>query len=367
MRILQIGKFYPIRGGVEKVMWDLTCGLSALGIDCDMLCAHLENDVKEIDLNEHGRVICVPAITKKASTMIAPSMIKYMREHCNEYDIVHIHHPDPMACLALKLSGFSGKVIVHWHSDIISQKLGLGLYRPLQNWMLRRATKIIGTTPIYVQQSGELQKFKDKLDYVPIGIKPMKFDEEKASKVRKKYDGKKIVLSIGRLVPYKGYGYLIGAMQYLSEDYHLIIGGEGPLKNDLINQIDMLGLQDRVTMAGYVPEEDLSVLFGACSIFVLSSIMKTEAFGIVQLEAFSCGRPVVATKIPESGVPWVNEDGYSGLNVPIKNSKAIADAIVNICGGDYWYFAKNALDRYNKVFTYGKMINKIKNIYEKIL
>ena len=90
MKVLQLGKFYPIRGGVEKVMWDLTSGLSARGIDCDMLCAELEKD-EIIHLNEHGRVICRKAWMKKAATMIAPKMITWLRKHQGEYDIIHVH------------------------------------------------------------------------------------------------------------------------------------------------------------------------------------------------------------------------------------------------------------------------------------
>lgn len=107
MKILQIGKFYPIRGGVEKVMLDLTEGLSERGVDCDMLCASETPQV--IELNGHGRVVCVKALAKWAATMISPGMVHWMRRTCREYDVVHIHHPDPMACLALFLSGYRGK------------------------------------------------------------------------------------------------------------------------------------------------------------------------------------------------------------------------------------------------------------------
>ena len=96
MKILELGKFYPIRGGVEKVMWDITVGVSERGVDCDMLCACEESKV--IRLNEHGRVFCVRSLAKVAATMISPAMILWLRKHCKEYDIIHIHHPDPMAC-----------------------------------------------------------------------------------------------------------------------------------------------------------------------------------------------------------------------------------------------------------------------------
>ena len=102
MKILQLGKFYPIRGGVEKVMLDLTEGLSAHGVECDMLCAafHKKGFVRQ--LNSRGRLFVVNALANKSSTMISPAMIGKMRRMAAEYDIVHVHHPDPLAALALR-------------------------------------------------------------------------------------------------------------------------------------------------------------------------------------------------------------------------------------------------------------------------
>ena len=382
MKVLQLGKFYPIRGGVEKVMWDLTRGLSDRGISCDMLCATLKSDPvdppdqarctvttegKVIRFNEFGRVICVPALTKKAATMLSPAMVHWLRRHAAGYDIIHIHHPDPMAALALRLSGYRGRVILHWHSDILSQKFLLAFYRPLQSWLIRRADKIVGTTPVYVQESPALQGVQDKVCCVPIGIQPLHFEENAALAVRNRYPSKKIVLSLGRLIPYKGYSTLIDAAALLDEDYQVLIGGMGPLQGELQEQIDALGIPERVKLLGYVPDEELPALFGASDVFVLSSVMKTEAFGIVQIEAMSCGKPVVATRIPESGVAWVNEDGVSGLNVEPGNAEALAEAIRRICDDqETWQrYAEGARMRFEQVFTADKMIDKMADIYEK--
>ena len=381
MKVLQLGKFYPIRGGVEKVMWDLTRGLSDRGISCDMLCATLKSDPvdppdqarctvtpegKVIRFNEFGRVICVPALAKKAATMLSPAMVRWLRRHAAEYDIIHIHHPDPMAALALRLSGYRGRVILHWHSDILSQKFLLAFYRPLQSWLIRRADKIVGTTPVYVQESPALQGVQDKVCCVPIGIQPLHFKENAALAMRNRYPSKKIVLSLGRLIPYKGYSTLIDAAALLDEDYQVLIGGMGPLEGELRGQIDALGIPERVKLLGYVPDEELPALFGACDVFVLSSVMKTEAFGIVQIEAMSCGKPVVATRIPESGVAWVNEDGVSGLNVEPGNAEALAEAIRRICDDEATWqrYAEGARMRFEQVFTANKMIDKMTDIYE---
>ncbi len=382
MKILNLGKFYPIRGGVEKVEWDMTVGTSERGIPCDMLCATLKSDPvdppdqprctitpegKVIRLNDFGRVICVPAITKKAATMISPAMIRWVRRHCKEYDIIHIHQPDPMATFALWLSGYKGRVIVQWESDILSQKVLLALYKPLQSWLIRRAELIICTAPVYMRESAFLQDVQDKVTCVPIGILPIKTDENATSAMRNRYPGKKIVLSLGRLVPYKGFEYMIAAAAHLGDDYQVLIGGKGPLQESLQAQIDSLDLQDRVKLLGYVPDEDIPALYGACDVFVISSIMKTEAFGIVQIEAMSCGKPVVSTRIPHSGVPWVIEDGVSGLNVEPRDPEAIADAVRRICEDPQTWraFSEEARKRFDRMFTAKMMIDKMIDIYER--
>ena len=364
MKVLQLGKFYPIRGGVEKVMWDLTSGLSARGIDCDMLCAELEKD-EIIHLNEHGRVICLKAWMKKAATMIAPKMISWLRKHKDEYDIIHVHHPDPMACLALRLSGYKGRVILHWHSDILKQKTLLKFYAPLQRWLIHRADTIIGTTPVYLKESPYLQDVQEKTVAVPIGIKPVTFDEELVREWKQRYPGKKLVVSIGRLVPYKGYTYLIQACQHLGDDYQVLVVGDGPLMDNLLGEVQEYGVQDCIHFLGYVEDEEMHALLAASDLFVMSSVMKTEAFGIVQIEAMSLGKPVIATRIPESGVSWVNADGVSGLNVPIRNPQALAEAILSICTDEklHGQFSEGAKSRFHENFTLEGMIDRTIKIY----
>ena len=365
MKVLQLGKFYPIRGGVEKVMEMLTEGLSARGMDCDMLCASFDGkkELQVIPLNEHGRIIVVPTLLKAAGTMIAPKMIGWLRKHKDDYDIIHIHHPDPMAALTLRLSGFHGRVILHWHSDILSQRFFLFFYKPLQNWLIRRAEKIVGTTPVYVRESPHLQHAQDKCTYVPIGIDGLLPDPKRIGELRTQFPGQKLILSIGRLIPYKGYPYLIDAMALLPEHYRLVIGGTGPLREQLEAQIQQLNLQNRISLIGYVPDADLPSWFGACDCFVLTSTMKTEAFGIVQIEAMSCHKPVVATRIPQSGVSWVNEDGVSGRNVTPGKPEEYAAAIQEVTENAA-KFGESAYLRFLNCFTREQMILKIKELYE---
>lgn len=358
MRVLQIGKFYPIRGGVEKVMWDLARGLAGRGADCDMVCASFEPQV--ISFGTHGRCICLKAWKKVAATMICPGMISYLRAHAGEYDIIHVHHPDPMAALALRLSGYRGRVIVHYHSDILKQKTLLTFYRPLLRWMLKRAEKIVGTTPVYVAQSPELRDFQSKVTFLPIGIEDtMKNGGEFVP------GPEKTIFSLGRLVGYKGYEYLIEAAKFLPPSYRILIGGMGPLRESLEAAIDKSASHASVRLLGFLSDEEARGLFNGCDVFALPSVMKTEAFGIVQLEAMSCSKPVVATHIPGSGVDWVNADGESGLNVPPRDPRALADAILKLTSdsGTYSGYSRRARERFEKLFTFDRMIDGVLEIY----
>lgn len=371
MKILQLGKFYPILGGVEKVMYDLTTGLTNEYADviCDMMCVAATPQPTEIKLNNNATLYCAKLDRKLFSTMLSSDIIRMVREKCHDYDIIHIHHPDPMVALALRLSDYKGKVVLHWHSDILKQKLLLKFYRPLQNWLINRSDLIIGTSPKYLEESPHLKDTIKRKVAVPIGIEPINPNFEKVAKIRKKYQNKKIIFSLGRLVGYKGYQYLIDAAKFLPDDFIILIGGSGPLKDELQSQISENNINSKVKLLGRVSDEELPSYYGACDVYVMSSIWKTEAFGIVQIEAMSCGKPIVATHIPESGVDWVNKDGYSGINVPPEDSKAIAEAILSITTNENTYnqFCKNSKLRYEETFTLPRMVSSIRQLYDNLL
>lgn len=303
MKILQLGKFYPVLGGVEKVMFDLTVGLSEEGlseeglskeglseaglsetglskeglsetglseeglseegVECDMMCAGSDGRGTEvIRLNPHGMILCHRTLIEAAKTTIAPSMVTRLRRIAKDYDIIHIHHPDPMAAMALRLSGYKGKVVLHWHSDILSQKALLRFYLPIQNWLIKRADTIVGTTPVYLAESPYLQGVQEKCRCIPIGIEPVISDSAREQEIRNEYSGRRIIFSLGRLVEYKGYRYLIEAAKYLDDSFMILIGGGGPLRESLQREIDEIGVGRRVKLLGKVPQEDLASYYG---------------------------------------------------------------------------------------------------------
>lgn len=366
-RILQIGKFHPIRGGVEKVMLDITTGLSRLhGMHCDMLCA-ASKGAYTVPLNPHASIFAVRTLAKVKATMLSPAMILRLRRIAANYDIIHIHHPDPMAALALRLSRYKGKVVLHWHSDILRQRRLLRLFRPIQSWMLRRADAIVTTSQPYLENSPWLTPYRDKCRCIPIGIDPLPAPPlSDILDLRRRFGNRRIIFSMGRLVSYKGFGHLIDASRRLPDDFVVVIGGTGPLREALQRRIDAAGLSHRVVMAGFIPDDLLPAYYHAARLFVLSSVERTEAFGVVQIEAMSCGSPVVATDIPISGVPWVNAHGTSGLNVPPADASALAEAILEV-DRRRDFFSPGASRRFRALFTLPAMIDSLRNLYAELL
>jgi len=372
MKILQLGKYYPPDiGGIETVMYDITECLNKSNITCDVLCSNSTNIYKEDIINGY-KIYRVATYGKFASTSIAPQMIFKLREIINNYDIIHIHFPDPLTNIALMLANHHNKkIVLHWHSDIIKQKYLLKLYLPFQSWLLKRSNSIIATTPKYIDESPYLQKYKEKCVAIPIGIDKnnLQFDTTKVNKIRSKYKNKKIIFSLGRLTYYKGFEYLIKSAEYLDDNYIILIGGSGELKYDLEVLIKINKLENKVILLGRIEEEELGNYYKACDIFCLSSIEKSEAFGIVQIEAMSFSKPIVATNIKGSGVDWVNEHNISGINVSPKNSKELANAFIHICKDKQIYeqFCINANERFNTLFLRQSMNSKILNLYKSLL
>ncbi|CQB88420.1 GDP-mannose-dependent alpha-(1-2)-phosphatidylinositol mannosyltransferase [Chlamydia trachomatis] len=203
---------------------------------------------------------------------------------------------------------------------------------------------------------------------MPIGISPQEPNRSLVEQIQAKYRGKRLLLTIGRLVPYKGMKYLVDMASHLGDEYLVLIAGQGPLKQELQQQIVAQGLEGKVKLLGFISDEEKVAYLEACHLFVLSSITKNEAFAIVQLEAMSLQKPVVSTEIADSGVSWVNRDRESGRTVPVKDGKALAEAVEEIFESEESYqgYARRAKARFESLFTIDAMIDRCVEIYKEI-
>ncbi len=330
MKVLQVSKFYPpVMGGIESVAWELTEGLNRAGIPTEVLCSsHRPRSVRQTAPGGYA-VVRAGTYGTLLSTSIAPPMVGLLRRMARVADIVHLHMPDPMAAAALWTVRPRAKLVVHWHSDVIRQRLALRAYEPLQRWLLQRADAVVATSPPYAEASAALAPFRHKVRVIPIGISDNRPQacSLKAQALRQRYGGRRIVFALGRMTYYKGFDVLIEAAARLPDDCVVLIGGDGELLAPYRAQVAARGLGERVHLLGHVNDADLASHIEACDIFCMPSTVRAEAYGVAMVEAMVMAKPIVATDIAGSGVPWVNRHGATGLNVPVRRPDALADGL----------------------------------------
>lgn len=371
MKVLQLCKFYPpVMGGIESVAWELTEGLNRAGIPTGVLCSHQQwRGVHERAPSGYG-IWRAGSLGRLLSTSIAPPVVPLLAKLVSQVDIVHLHMPDPMAAAALWLVRPRCKVVVHWHSDVVRQRRAMRLYEPLQRWVLKRADAVIATSPPYVESSEPLRSWVHKVKVVPIGISDNRPEacSEKVMGLRRQFGGRRMVLALGRMTYYKGFAVLIDAARHLPEDCSVIIGGDGELLERYRNQVKRGGLDGKVHLPGHIQDGLLASYFQACDVFCMPSIVRAEAYGVAILEAMVMGKPVVASDIPGSGVPWVNLHGQTGLNVPVGDARELAEVLTSLLKDDNLRrrLGDNGRRRYEACFTAEAMTRGVIDLYKQL-
>lgn len=366
MRVLHIGKYYPpFFGGIEKVNFDIVENLNNKNIQTDVLCFNHNKGGTLIE--EKGyKIIRASLLAKKFSTPISFSIYKYLKSIHKNYDIIHLHVPNPIAGLALTFVPFKGKLVLHWHLDIVKQKLLKIVYKPLQSRLLKKAHTVIVTSLNYAQHSNDLKAYLDKCVIIPIGIDSSYLKENSSFRaaLEEKYQGKKLVFTLGRLTYYKGHKYLVEAAKHIPNDCIIAIGGIGQLETEVKRQIEQLGLQEKVILLGKVPTEELAEYYRRADVFCLPSSERSEAFGIVLLEAMACKCALITTELG-SGTSWINQHNETGLVVPAKDAKALGDAIRSLLEDDVRRnkMAKNAYNRFQNEFQLEQMVDRTIALY----
>jgi glycosyltransferase involved in cell wall biosynthesis len=367
VKVLQhVKSFRTTNGGVERVVEELVPELNGLpDLEVDVLCQGPER--REYALSPRGLVFQARANFAVSSATLSWQDLRAWQRIASRYDVVHVHAPWPQSDLNLLLSRFDGKVVVHWHHDIVRQRLLYSLYRGLERWLLRRADRICVTSPKLLAESAALEGFRNKAVAIPIGIGKATHavGVGEVRELRTRHAGRAIVFALGRLVPYKGFEHLLRGAASLPPGALILIGGEGPLRGALESLIRELGVQDRIKLLGAITGREVELYMRACDVFCLPSVQKSEAFGIVQLEAMRAGRPVVSSRLQGSGVDWVNQDGVTGFTVEPRNPEALAQALNRLLENAETARAlgSNGLRRYEELFTARKMAEQVRSMY----
>ena len=362
MKVLQISKYYyPYIGGVEQVANDCATALSSVeDVEQKVFCFN-DKKVNEVSEVNGVEVIRAKTFAKIASQPISFSYGKMLKKCFKEFepDVVIFHHPNPFAAMYLLRclkKRPNCKLVVYWHLDITKQKILGKLFVGQTNALLKRASKIIATSPNYIEGSKSLPFFREKCIVIPncVTKEHTTATEEvvaRANEIKNQNEGKKILFAVGRHVPYKGMEYLVDASKFLSDKFKVFIGGSGELTESLIKKAEN---DEKVVFTGRLSEVDIKAYMLACDVFCFPSITKNEAFGIALAEAMAFEKPAVTFTIEGSGVNYVNLNGVTGIEVENGNVEEYAKAITLLANDEELCrkYGKAAKERVEENFTF---------------
>jgi len=337
LRVLHVGKFYPpAHGGMEVFLADLVAAQRAQGTDAAVI-VHGERQPDDPDW-----LVRVPV---QAQLIYAPLALGFRSALARAIDrlrpdLLHLHMPNNAVFWALTLPS-AGRLpwVVHWHADVVQTRmraalrLAYRLYRPFEQAVLERAERIVVTSPPYLAASEPLRPWRHKCAVVPLGLAP---DGAGAAVAPVAAAGGRPLrlLAIGRLAYYKGFDTLIRAVAAMG-DVELQIAGDGELRGELealVRRLTPAGASPAVRLLGAVDDDAKHRLLGECDVVCLPSCERTEAFGVVLLEAMKYGRPCIASDLPGSGMPWLLAEAGGGLLAPVGDTAGWQRAIGQLHG-----------------------------------
>lgn len=318
-RILHIGKYFPPhRGGMETVLRDqMNMQTRDEGLEVAAVVHSSERCFTDtVEVTELGYRVRRSA--RWLTTIFAPispffwwSVIKEIRRL--DPDEIKIHMPNLSAFwLLLVPSARSREWFILWHSDVVASphhwglKVLYWLYKPLERALLQRADKVAATSPPYLESSQPLQLFSDKcvVEHLRLDERRLpSWAKEAQQPARGATEGIRL-LCVGRLTYYKDFGTAIKAVA-ITPSAQLHIVGDGEQALELKNLATELGVDSRVTFLGAIGDESLWQEYVWCDALCLPSMERTEAFGLVILEAAIFGKPSLVANTRGSGMEWV--------------------------------------------------------------
>ncbi len=376
MRILHLGKYYaPERGGIESYTQAL-CEWSAARGDSVAALVHqrpgvwrtTRDAVNGIDVR---RVACIAA---PVYTPISPTYPIELSRALADFapDLLHLHLPNP-SCFALMASRRARRIpwVVHWHSDIPADapdwrlRAGYRIYKPFEQALLKGAAAIAATSDAYIDASTALAPWRAKTRVIALGAGEVALPSPRRD-LWPDGDGVRW-LAVGRLSHYKGFDILLRALAGVP-DARLVIVGEGECAQALRATAIECAVAHRVRFAGAVDDATLLAAYAAADAFVLPSLNRGEAFGLVLLEAMRARLPVVASAIQGSGIGEVVADGASGVLVPPGDVSALASALARLRDAELRArMGAHGRERFEQRFTLERSAQRWLALYQDVL
>ncbi len=370
MRIAQVSPwFYPHLGGVESHVATLSRELAARGHEVTVVTTRDRPGAVERERMDGFEIVRVKPRMIVMRTPIAPRIRFVLRGA--PADLIHAHLPPPLSAhyAADAAEAHGVPFVVTYHCDVeLPSPFGTmveALYRrSLGASTLERARKVIVTTRTYAATSRAVWRHSPEV--IPNMVDTQRFRPDlDGGRIRQRLrlpSDKPIVLLVGRIVPHKGVEHFVEAARYLPEASFLV-AGEGSSLETMKRLAVAFGVEDRVRFLGRVSQENLPNLYAACDVFVLPSVSRLEAFGIVALEAMATGKPVVVADIP--GVREVIEDGREGLLADPVNPRDLAARIQTLLADPVRAreMGRRGREKVLSTFSIAKVTDRIEAVY----
>jgi len=362
--------YYPDPpGGLQEAIRQICLATGQCGVNNTIFTLSPDPVPAELVRSE-GRVVRCRSWAAPASCDLGGiSALLQFRRLVSEADVVHYFFPWPFADVLHTLACPHKPTVLTYISDIVRQRwLGM-FYAPLMWHTLKSVHSIVANCPAYAQTSPVLMhsSVREKVSVIPLGIVEESYPQVGDESVLHRLgldDGVPYFLFIGVLRYYKGLHILLQAATKLRT--RVVIAGSGPEGAALRAQARQLGASNLI-FAGQVTDEEKVALLKGCRALILPSHLRSEAYGMVLVEAAMYGRPMISCEIG-TGTSFVNINGETGIVVPPENPEALASAMDKMMEGAVAdHFGQGARRRYELTFSGKTLGNGYLKLFKKVM
>ena len=334
MRIAQITPVYPpYAGGIGSIAHEYTERLRARGFDVQVTTPAYRSHHKGKD----------PEYVHRMAPMMEwgnAAFVPRLRKVLSEYDVIHLHYPFFGGAEVVAFDHMVSKqipLVVTYHMDVVASGMKGAFFaahrRALMPAIMKRADRILVNSMDYATHSDIKLLLDDKrVVELPFGVDLERFSPGFAPEVRARHgipDTDPVIIFVGGLDQahyFKGVSVLLDALETLGDlSWHALLVGDGDLRESYEAMTRVTPVAHRIHFVGKVPWDQLPEYYRAGNIHVLPSTDRSEAFGMVNLEAAASGLPSIVSALP--GVRTTVVHGQTGLHVESRNAKDLADAL----------------------------------------